>query len=109
MPDVQPQLRWRGFALPRAGNTADEYEDALDADAEAGRFAVADGASESCFAGAWARLLADGFVRHDGPWPGWLRKARRRWEAEHRSESLPWYLQERFEEGAFATLLGVAL
>jgi hypothetical protein len=92
---------------PRAGNTADEYEDAPP--------------PTSRPAGSpWPTALGKLFRWCVGPPPrGWLlsatpdrgplaAEARRRWKAEQQSESMPWYMQERFEERAFATLLGAA-
>jgi hypothetical protein len=55
-------IRWRAFALHKDGNRPDEYEDAYAGNPRVGRFAVADGASESSFAALWAKLLVDGFV-----------------------------------------------
>src|SRR5260370_42032120 len=75
--------RWRALSVPKHGHTEDEYEDAWAADPDAGRFAVADGASESAFAGLWARLLVEGFVAAPQP-PAlllWLAVPRRRWLA----------------------------
>jgi len=43
--------RWRALGLPKRGHSAEEYEDAFAGDPKVGRFAVADGASESSFAG----------------------------------------------------------
>ncbi len=45
--------RWGVLCLPKRGNTEDEYEDAWAVDPARGRFAVADGASETSFAGRW--------------------------------------------------------
>ena len=50
MHHADPPLRWRALSLPKQGHATDEYEDAWAADPAAGRFAVADGASESVFA-----------------------------------------------------------
>src|SRR5438552_405223 len=102
---------WRALQLPKRGHTATEYEDACAADPVAGRFAVADGASESSFAACWARLLAEGFVA-GGLTPGtsaWLAPLRRQWREQVHNRPLPWYAEVKREQGAFATLLGVAL
>jgi hypothetical protein len=107
MADDPPRLAWRAFRVPKAGQTLQECEDAFAGSAGGGRFAVADGASESGFAGAWARLLARYYVRQPGAWARWLPAARRRWLAEVRVPDLPWYAEAKIEEGAFATLLGV--
>src|SRR5205814_9053435 len=59
-------LTWRSFHVPKQGHTAAEYEDGWAAAPESGRFAIADGASESAFAGAWARTLVDAAVQMPG-------------------------------------------
>jgi hypothetical protein len=107
-PAPQP---WRVLHLPKRGHRPDEYEDAWAADAGAGRFAVADGASESSYAGLWARLLVQAFVAERRPWdgPDWLAGPRRRWSAEVDRLALSWYAEMKREQGAHATLLGLAL
>lgn len=109
MPDDPPPLRFRGFGLPKRGNAPEEYEDAFAGDAAAGRFAVADGASESAFAGPWARLLVEEFVRTPGSWAAWLPALRECWAAEVGGRPMAWYEEAKFQEGAFATLLAVQL
>ena len=112
MPTNLQNLRWRSFHLPKAGNASEEYEDAVAGDPAVGRFAIADGASESSFAATWARLLAGGFVAAVGkPWQDfdWVGPLRRRWAAEVDGLSLPWYAEMKREQGAFATLLGLVL
>jgi hypothetical protein len=101
-----PVPHCRALTVPKRGHSANEFEDAFAADPEAGRFAVADGASESSFAGLWARLLVDGFAR---PVPGWLQAARRDWAARVDGRALPWYAEEKRDAGAFATLLGLVV
>jgi hypothetical protein len=56
----------RAFWLPKAGNSADEYEDAFDYSLAERRFAIADGATESSFAKRWARSLVQGFTDSPG-------------------------------------------
>jgi serine/threonine protein phosphatase PrpC len=112
MPTALTPLRWQAFHLPKRGNSEEEYEDAFAGSAERGRFAVADGASESSFAGIWAQLLAKGFVHEaQRPWKetGWLEPIRARWVTEVGRRPLPWYAEMKREQGAFATLLGLAL
>jgi hypothetical protein len=96
----------RALHQPKHGHSADEYEDAFAADPQAARFAVADGASESSFAGLWARLLVEGFVR---PVAHWLTAARHSWAARVDGRPLPWYAEAKRDAGAFATLLGLVL
>jgi hypothetical protein len=100
----------RAFSLPRQGHGLDEYEDAVAADAGRGRFAVADGASESGFAAVWARLLVAEFVRAEGgdDW-AWLAPLQRRWADEVGAAPLAWYAETKFQQGAYATFLGLML
>jgi hypothetical protein len=106
-----PTIRWRSFALHREGNRPEEYEDAFAGNPETGRFAVADGASESSFASLWAKLLVDGFAgRRKGPSPdGWLTPLRQRWAKEVDHLDLDWFAEEKRQLGAFATFLGLSL
>lgn len=103
---------FRAFWLPQHGNSPEEYQDAFAGDAAAGRFAVADGATESGFAGPWARLLVEGFVADTGgpdAFAARLPELQSRWRAELPAGPLPWYAEVKAERGAFATFLGLAL
>src|SRR4051812_3164001 len=107
-----PPLRYCRFIVPGAGKLPDECEDAAAADAARGRFAIADGASESSHAGPWARLLVETFVSDESQtWPGWIGPLQARWaEAVARpTEPLPWYLEGRLEQGAFSTFVGLSV
>jgi hypothetical protein len=112
MPKNAPPLHWRAFHTHKRGNAPAEYEDAFAGAPERGRFAVADGATESSFAASWARLLAEGFTAaiEGKPWHelDWLTPQRQRWVAEVDGLPLPWYAEDKREQGAYATLLGVA-
>ncbi len=101
-------MNWSSFHVQKRGNRLEEYEDACAANPEAGRFAVADGASESSFAARWARLLVEGFVT---PEQGrkWFAPLRKRWADEVDGLTLPWYAEEKRTEGAFATFLGLVV
>lgn len=108
----EPQLRWRHFGCPKRGHSAAESEDAACAHAGLGRFAVADGATESAFSGDWSKLLAESYVQTSlvkGEWAAWLPPVQQRWLAAVGGREMPWFLEEKFEQGAFATLLGVEL
>jgi hypothetical protein len=102
---------WTVRHAPKRGHSAAEYEDAWAASPEVGRFAVADGASEASYSGLWARLLAEAFVAARRPWDGfdWLAEPRRRWSTEVDGLELSWYAEMKREQGAFATLLGLAV
>src|SRR5712692_2413403 len=111
MSEAGPPIFCRAFALPKLGNSAEEYEDAAAADPRCGRFAIADGAAESSFAALWARLLVTGFVAAPpadlGSWADFLRPLQQRWAAEVGGRPLPWYAEMKLQQGAFATFLGV--
>jgi hypothetical protein len=105
--------------LPKHGHSADEYEDATTQPVQAPdgtiRAAVADGATESAFAGAWARTLVEEFVRADVTVPRTfaesIHETRRVFGgriAEHATD-LPWYAATKAEEGAYAAFLGLVL
>ena len=103
-----PQARvWRVFSTPKAGHNRAEYEDAFAANPHAGRFAIADGASESSFAGAWADLLVQGYTGNPGIWSRWLPHPRKSWHETFKERTLAWYAEEKFLEGAYATFLGL--
>jgi hypothetical protein len=104
---------WVLFRLPRRGRAVDECEDAAAGNLEQGRFAIADGASESVQAGLWARLLVESFVAANGEaaWNALLDRARQSWTSAVPlpAVELPWYLEVGLRQGAFATFLGVAI
>jgi serine/threonine protein phosphatase PrpC len=105
-------MRWKAFRLPKRGNKMEEYEDAFAANPEAGRFAVADGASESSFAGLWARLLVEGFVKpasKPDPNSNWLEPQQKTWAKEVDNKSLAWYGEDKRAQGAYATFCGLVL
>ena len=80
-------------------------------DATAGRYGVADGASEGCFTGHWARLLVERFVR-GGEVTSWLASLpalQEQWDTEVRDQDLPWYAETGVSQGACSTFLGLML
>jgi hypothetical protein len=108
--------RCRLLRVPKRDHSAEECEDAAAVDPGRGRFALADGAAESAQGGLWARLLCEAFVRQDDlqyPWPGWIVPLQRQWadavSLPAGAEPLPWFLEGRYRDGAFATFLGVTL
>jgi hypothetical protein len=112
-----PSVESRILTAPRSGRAAAEAEDAAGAwtDAWPVRAAVADGATESAYAGQWARMLVEG-VGRDGivtadafaaALPDW--QARWRAETAEDARDRPWYVAAKASEGAFATVLGVSI
>jgi len=103
------------FWVPKQGNSPDEYEDAYSCAAEEGRFAIADGATESSFAEIWAQVLVRQFstTPPNGSPPtsrtliDWLDPLQKEWHANINWQHLPWYAEEKAKMGAYATLLGL--
>jgi hypothetical protein len=107
---LDPSVSHWTCSVPKSGGDDTDYEDA--ASIAAGnwpvRAAVADGATESVYAGLWAEMLVDTFVEV-GPDPEALpaavqaRQAEWRTAVQERAAEQPWYVQAKAEEGAFAT------
>ena len=97
---------------PKAGNAAQEYEDAFAVEEASLRYAVADGASETSFARQWAELLVDRFV-HEPPAPEalreWVAPMQATWAGSNKPKATAWYAEEKAKDGAFSSLLGVAI
>lgn len=106
-----PLIRYRSFFLHKEGNTPDEYEDAFAANLKTGRFAIADGATESSFAGLWAELLVEGFVasRKGESKQGWVGPLQDSWAKAVDSLNLEWFNEEKRAGGAYAAFLGLSL
>ncbi len=112
-------LRARTLSAPKSGHTAEEYEDAAAGPAAAPdgttRLALADGATESAFAGLWARTLVGSFVAPESAVPEtfgeFLHRARRAFgeAVAEREAGLSWYASAKAEEGAHAAFLGLVL
>ena len=103
----------RAFWLPRRGNNPDEYEDAFAVEDASGRYALADGASEGCFTGLWARLLVEDFVSgaegNVSRWLSSLPTVQERWDKDVGARKLDWDADYWVERGAFAAFLGLVL
>lgn len=105
--------------VPKAGHTAEEYEDAAAGPAAVAdgtvRAAVADGATESAFAGLWARTLVEGFVEADATlaetFGEFVHRTRRTFgdRVAEREAGLAWYASAKAEEGAHAAFLGFVI
>lgn len=99
------RIKGNVFWLPKKGNAESEYEDAaspfeqFDQQDDEFKCAVADGATETSFAGLWAKLLVDGFCSGKK-----IDELRESWNAEVRKKELAWYAEEKLENGAYAAL-----
>lgn len=106
------------FWAPKQGNEDSEYEDAfwprksIEDRVPCFHCAVADGATETSYAGIWAKQLVRYWCKK-GPAtvfdPDGFRDLQQRWSTIVRKRSLPWYAEEKIRLGAFAALLGLVL
>ncbi len=114
---ANPSVEHWTCAVPRKGGEAGDYEDAAAVSVEEWPVcaAVADGATESVFARAWAKRLVRGVVQRGATTaeafcdavPGWQEE----WQANVRKGAAdrPWYVAAKATEGAFAAVLGLSL
>lgn len=110
-----------GFWAPKAGNRVDEWEDSFALDETSGRFAVADGASSSSQAAAWAAELTTGFlddvfsVAEPDAFASWLDRRAGRFAEAHpatdRAEMTAenWYAVAASEADGYATFIGASV
>lgn len=124
----------QSFWSPKSGNTLQEYEDDYDFSYNRDvrgrretkphfatltrtmarpRFAIADGATESSFSGLWARQLVETYVDKAPEKPvtlrKWVEQCSLVWKQHVATLQLPWYAQNKVQQGAFAALLGLNL
>jgi hypothetical protein len=76
------------------------------------KFAISDGATESSFSKEWSDLLVSCYK--DKPFdldnlPLTISAISEAWQSVTSVIELPWYAQEKLENGAFATFLGITL
>jgi hypothetical protein len=127
---MSPSIKITAASISKKGHRSDENEDAWAVHREDDTVfvAVADGATESVYAGLWADALAQCLTDPE-PWRTWnetgspssdavrraIDRARAVWvesvdeATAAASAEVPWYVTEKREEGAFATVLGIAL
>lgn len=121
-----------GFGLAKAGNRAEEYEDAVYIGLRKCyrflgltkrlatippeltlRMAVADGATETSFAGFWANLLVRNYCEQspidDDGFAELITSCRAEWLQTVSEMNLPWYAEEKRAMGAFSALIGLKI
>jgi len=100
------------FWLPKHGSSKTEYEDACSIASQDLRFAVADGATEASFSGIWAKQLVRAFAGKRLSLPlqlDELKPLQAQWYSIVHRNPLPWYAEEKVNNGAFAAFLGLEL
>lgn len=132
-------------SISKQGHQPDENEDAWAVRSDAGRVqaCVADGATESVYAGLWAQALVQAFASTDAASTDAastdagdrkavdqdgrrrpvsdayvaermheaIARARAAWSetVDGRADAVPWYVEAKRQQGAFATVLGLLL
>jgi len=121
------KVRIQSYSLPKDGSSREDYEDAFSPDATKGTeleqsrlsMAIADGATETSFSREWANDLVAAYVQR----PGRFYKNQQlahlirdlgarlhtRIEKKVLSLDVPWYVEQKAREGAFAAILGLTL
>src|SRR5438105_1448999 len=106
------EIYHKEFWLPKLGSTRTEYEDASSIAKDRFRFAVADGATEASFSGVWAKQLVRAFTSKKLSIPLLLEELKplqSKWESIIHRHALPWYAEEKANNGAFAAFVGLEL
>lgn len=102
------------FCVPKRGNAEDENDDAVwppqccEVQEAPARFAVADGATESIFAGRWARNLVQAVGENRLSALGLSEEIsclRREWREWLTEVPLPWYAEGKAWQGTYAALV----
>jgi serine/threonine protein phosphatase PrpC len=112
-------ISFKAYCLQKEGNELAEYEDAFSPRVIKNnnhsdfRCAVADGATETSFSGLWAKILVDTFVHEKVSIfdQGGINNLSLKWRDEiaHRTKDKPlsWYAEEKLQQGAFSSLMGL--
>ncbi|WP_375762465.1 protein phosphatase 2C domain-containing protein [Bradyrhizobium sp. B025] len=107
MPDEPQTFRvLRAFTVSKREDTANE--DRFFHSDDKRICAVSDGASVSFDSGPWAQILCRRFVESLTLDREWLEAATYEYQARYDRDSMSWSHQAAFDQGSFATLLGVA-
>lgn len=104
------QFRVAHLLLPKEGAGEEECEDAVGLNAAAGRFAVADGATEAFDARRWAQTLAEAWAREGtaaSDFHQWVAAQGAQLHAAWQGRALPWYVEEKARAGSFAAFVGL--
>lgn len=110
---------YKYISIAKVGNSVNENEDNLlvpslsELESEPIiKFAISDGATESSFSKEWSDLLVSCYK--DKPFdlaklPLTINDVSETWQSITSTIDLPWYAQQKLENGAFATFLGITL
>lgn len=113
-------IKWFAKTTQKSCNKPEENEDAFGPDLKDGSMiecdsfecALSDGATRSSFSGQFAKSLTHNFTTTSIPSvtiAQTVKNARKDWRDTFPEEDLPWHVQEKLKEGAYATLLHLKL
>jgi len=118
------RIKVTAFSMQKLGNEPDENEDSFSYNVKRGKFAIADGVSDSCFSKLWSETLTNFFVNSDYSLFSIdvspddlknkillpiLKHSQEEWNKRIDWKNLPWYVERKARMGAFATFLGVEI
>jgi hypothetical protein len=109
----QGELRIHKFLAPKKGVNPTECEDAIATNGVRMVFAVADGATEAYDSKRWARLLVRAWIQIEPPafeiqdFDPLIRDLGVRLHRKWSRRKLPWYAEEKSQEGSFAAFVGL--
>jgi hypothetical protein len=111
-------IQYEGFTCPKEGLSAAQNDDAF-APIEQPKTigsgfncAIADGATESLYAGRWANRLVHAFARgrfEETKQARQIKLMQKSWGLCMSKQHLPWYAEAKADSGSFSTLLGLEL
>jgi hypothetical protein len=110
---------FRYISIAKIGNSDYENEDSIlvphfhtNPSDSLIRFAISDGATESSFSKEWSNILAGGYLEMSFEPPeltNTINTLADSWLSKTSVFDLPWFAQEKWQNGAFATFLGITL
>lgn len=110
---------YRYISIAKFGNSVDENEDNILVpplselqNEPVIKFAISDGATESSFSKEWSSLLVSSYqdkLFDLASLPLTINAISEAWHSITSAIELPWYAQQKLENGAFATFLGITL
>lgn len=94
----------------KIGNSLNEYEDSFSYDLSTGRFAMADGSTESIFSNVWSRALTTSYVRgkYGLDLNALVSDARAKWYSSIDWSNLRWFIRNKAMRGSYSTFLGIS-
>ena len=102
-----PLALLKAFSVPKQPDVANEDRWHIHETAGTSIYALSDGASVSFDSAPWAEILCSKFAYDPKVTDTWLASASGEYENLYNREVMPWMMQASFDQGAFASLLGL--